>query len=235
MADISDFFAKIQKERLTSATHHGRDRADALSREDQTVFESAHASVEPGGQLADRLQDADVARIHRWTASDDHGPGEVHWLIGLIGETQAGVDLIVLEEAVFVRDADEHVRVRQRNARSVFEVAETANADDIESGSQEWLLLEKAVVETPQVPQDFDQAASVLRQQVEAQIIILEQRERPFELGRAAIGEAVESFVGASERVERLGRKLVDRKLLISQEDLGWNAKVVESADQRAI
>ena len=89
----------------------------------------------------------------------------MHRLLGVVGEPQACIDLIGFEEAVFVRDADEHVGVRQRNARSVFEVAETADADDIESGSQKWLLLEKAVVEAPQVPQDFHQAVNALRQQ----------------------------------------------------------------------
>jgi hypothetical protein len=224
-----------RQEWLTSTAHHGRDRADALSREDQTVFESAHASVELGRQLADRLQDADVSRVHRRTASDDHGPFEVHRLLGLVGEPQACIDLIGLEEAIFVRDADEHVGIRQRDARSVFEVAETANADDVESGSQEWLFLEKAVVETPQVSQDFHQAVNELRQQSCRSKIHLEQCNGPFELGRAPVGEAVESVVGASERVERLGRKLVDRKLLVSEEDRGRNAKVVESADQRTI
>ena len=168
-ARISDFLVKIRKERLTSAAHHGSHRANALSREDQTVLEGAHASGEPGRQLADRLQDADVARVHRWTASDDHGPFEVHRLLGLVGEPQACIDLIGFEEAVFVRDANEHVGVRQRDARSVFEVAETADANDIESGSQEWLLLEKTVVEAPQIPQDFHQAASGSRQQVAGQ------------------------------------------------------------------
>lgn len=146
---------------LTSSAHHRGERSFANCRQHNAVLETGHAQLPSKmlRQLADGVEDADVAWVDGGRASDEDATFEVDGFVGLVGEAEAGVDLIRLEGAILIRNADEDVRVGQRDASSLLEVAETTSSDDLEGTTEERLLMQDTVDETGEGSEGADEAA----------------------------------------------------------------------------
>lgn len=114
-------------------------------------------------QLADGIEDAKVAWIDGRRTGDEDATFEVDDFVGLLGESEAGVDLIRFESAILVWNADEDVRIGYRNASALLEVAQAAGADDLEGATEERLLVQNAVYKTGQGCEGADETANGIR------------------------------------------------------------------------
>lgn len=146
---------------LTSSAHHRGERSLADCRQHNAVLETGHAQppLKMLRQLADSVEDANVAWVDGRRASDEDATFEVYKFVGLVGEAEAGINLIWLESAILVRNADEDVRIGQRDASSLLEVAETATPDDLERAAEERFFVQDAVDESGEGGEGADETA----------------------------------------------------------------------------